>query len=121
MLWYVVTRERERRDWEAREEARIAAEADAASRREAHKAAIKELSAQTQVCQQRLTATRKLLLLQNGKLDGLACACPGVGRVSADHKNAVQGCVMAPPRQGSFVCHQCYPDGGASLLTHITS
>jgi hypothetical protein len=43
-------RERERREWEAREQARIAAEAEASARREAHKAAIKELSAQTQVC-----------------------------------------------------------------------
>lgn len=45
----VHNRERERRDWEAREEARLAAEAETAARREAHKAAIKELSAQTQV------------------------------------------------------------------------
>jgi hypothetical protein len=54
LVWFGVARERERRDWEAGEEARIAAEAEAASRRAAHKAAIKELSAQTQVCPQRL-------------------------------------------------------------------
>lgn len=42
-------RELERREWEAREETRLAAEAAEASRREAHKAAIRELSAQTQV------------------------------------------------------------------------
>lgn len=57
MLSYAVIRERERRDWEAREEARLAAEAEATSRREAHKAAIKELSAQTQVCQPHLAVT----------------------------------------------------------------
>lgn len=48
VLWRCC-RERELREWEVREEARIAAEAEASARREAHKAAIKELSAQTQV------------------------------------------------------------------------
>lgn len=42
-------RERDRRAWEEREEARLAAEEAEATRREAHRAAIKELSAQTQV------------------------------------------------------------------------
>jgi len=44
-----VFRERDRRAWEASEEVRVAREAAEAERREAHRAAIKELSAQTQV------------------------------------------------------------------------
>jgi hypothetical protein len=50
LLLLLLHRERGRREWEAAEEVRLAAEAQEAARRAAHKAAIKELSAQTQVC-----------------------------------------------------------------------
>jgi hypothetical protein len=77
-------RERERRDWEAREEARLAAEAETAARREAHKAAIKELSAQTQVstkclCVKAYALLNKALIPLACRLDAAVAAAPSLG------------------------------------------